>query len=245
MEPRAAGSDFGDRFAEIYDEFFGHLDPTPAVAALERLAGSGSVLELGVGTGRIAPPLAARGVHVHGIDASTRMLDKLRQKTGGPALPVTVGDFADFNLNERFGVVFVAFNTLFALATQEAQVRCFERAAAHLGPGGVFVVEAFVPDPSRFDRGQSVRTIEAPPGRIVLEASLHDAVEQRVRSSFVFMEPGGLVIHSLEVRYAWPSELDLMARLTRLRLRERWADWTGAPFTGRSTQHVSLYEAAR
>jgi SAM-dependent methyltransferase len=180
-----AAATYGDRYADIYDELFGHMDPTPVVDAIRRFANGGPVLELGVGTGRIALPLAAAGVRMHGVDASQRMVEKLRAKAGGDSIAVTIGDFAELDLGEKFAVVFVAFNTLFALLTQEKQAKCFARVASHLSVGGVFVTETYVPDPTRFDRGQRVRTVDIDDDRVVLEASLHDAANQRVRSTLI------------------------------------------------------------
>ena len=159
---------YGDRIADVYDEWYAELDPASAVELLAELAGDGRVLELAIGSGRIALPLAARGVEVHGIDASERMVERLRAKPGGEAIPVTMGDFADVPVEGTFRVVFVAFNTFFALPDQEAQIRCFERVAAHLDGEGVFVLEAFVPDLARYDRGQRVSSIRTKLDHIVL-----------------------------------------------------------------------------
>jgi SAM-dependent methyltransferase len=233
---------YGDRYAEIYDELFGHMDAAPAVDAIRKLANGGQVLELGIGTGRVALPLAAAGVRVHGVDASERMVERLRAKPGGESLSVTIGDFAELDIGETFSVVFIAFNTLFALLTQEKQARCFERVAVHLSQSGIFITETFVPDPTRFDRGQTLRTVEIEDDRVVLEASLHDAANQRVRSALIVQTPGSQSLYPLEIRYAWPSELDLMGASAGFRLRERWADWRGAPFTSRSAQCISIFE---
>ncbi len=173
---------YGDRIADVYDEWYAELDPASAVELLAELAGDGRVLELAIGSGRIALPLAARGVEVHGIDASERMVERLRAKPGGEAIPVTMGDFADVPVEGTFRVVFVAFNTLFALPDQEAQVRCFERVSEHLDENGVFVLEAFVPDLARYDRGQRVSTTRTKLDHIVLDVSQLDAASQTVFS---------------------------------------------------------------
>jgi SAM-dependent methyltransferase len=211
------------------------------VAFLVEHAAAGPVLELGVGTGRLALPLAARGVEVHGIDASERMVARLRSKPGGERLPVTVGDFTDVAVAGRFQLVFVAFNTFFALLTQDAQVRCMAGVAGRLLPGGAFVVEAFVPDLTRFDHGQEVSAVEVGLDRVRLDVARHDPVNQRVDSQHLELGPGGIRCDPVRVRYAWPGELDLMARLAGLALEERWAGWRREPFTAASAQHVSVY----
>src|SRR6266511_4270877 len=173
-----------------------------------------------------------------GIDASAAMVAKLREKPGGTDIPVTMGDFADVPVEGRFQLVFVVFNTLFALLTQDVQRRCLRNVADHLTDDGVFVVEAFVPDIARFDRGQRVDARRVEVGRAILEVSRHDAGNQRVSSQLVVLEETGLRIFTVELRYVWPSELDLMAELAGLRLRERWGDWNRERFTG-DGKHVS------
>ena len=235
---------YGDRIADVYDEWYADLDPATAVELLAELAGDGRVLELAIGSGRIALPLAARGVEVHGIDASARMVERLRAKPDGEAIPVTMGDFADVPVEGTFRVVFVAFNTFFALPDQEAQIRCFERVAAHLDGEGVFVLEAFVPDLARYDRGQRVSSIRTKLDHIVLDVSQLDAAAQTVFSQHVLISDDGTRLFPVQVRYAWPTELDLMARLAGLRLRARYADWARSPFTSSASSHVSVYERA-
>lgn len=232
---------YGDVWAEVYDEYHGGRDATDAASTLADLAGGGRVLELGIGTGRIALPLAALGVEVHGLDASQAMVDRLRDKPGGVRIPVTIGDFADVDVEGNYAVIFVAFNTFFALPSQEDQVRCFANVANHLTEDGVFVIEAFVPDPTRYVRGQSTMVLAVEADRISLDASLHDAVTQRVNSQKVFISEDGIKLLPVAIRYAWPSELDLMARLAGLRLRERWSDWDRSPFSAGSWKHVSVY----
>jgi SAM-dependent methyltransferase len=237
-------STYGDRIADVYDAWFHPpSDPVAAIDFLAELAGSGPALELAIGTGRIALPLATRGVEIQGIDASAAMVAKLREKPGGTDIPVTMGDFADVPVEGRFPLVFVVFNTLFALLTQDDQRRCLRNVADHLTDDGVFVVEAFVPDIARFDRGQRVDARRVEVGRAFLEVSRHDAGNQRVSSQLVVLEETGLRMFPVELRYVWPSELDLMAELAGLRLRERWGGWNREPFTGELT-HVSVYEPA-
>jgi hypothetical protein len=233
---------YGDRVAARYDELYADLDPTDAVETLARLAaGRGPVLELAIGTGRIALPLAGRGVEVHGIDVSEAMVERLRAKPGGDRIPVTMGDFADVPVEGRYPLVFVAFNTFFGLTTQDEQVRCFANVAAHLEDDGVFVLEGFVPDVTRYDRNQRVAAIKVELDEVQLETSRYDPVAQRSTSQHVFLGPGGIELIPVVIRFAWPAELDLMARLAGLRLRERWGGWDRRPFTAESERHVSVY----
>jgi SAM-dependent methyltransferase len=232
---------YNRRLADVYDRWFGYFDEA-AVDVLEELAGGGRALELGVGTGLVALPLAARGVPVHGIDASPEMVAELRAKPGGDELPVTLGDFADVSVEGEFSLVYVVYNTLFALQTQEEQVRCFRTVAARLAPGGAFVVEAFVPDLAQLSTGRGVRLLHMTEERVGLRAYEHDPVGQKLRSRHVVFDEGGVRVFPVEVRYAWPSELDLMARLAGLSLRARWADWRRGAFDARSEKHVSVYE---
>jgi SAM-dependent methyltransferase len=237
-------STYGDHIADVYDAWFHPpSDPGAAVDFLAELAGSGPALELAIGTGRIALPLARRGVEIRGIDASTAMVGKLREKPGGGDIPVTMGDFTDVAVEGRFRLVFVVFNTLFALLTQDDQRRCVRNVADHLTDDGVFVVEAFVPDLARLDRDQRVQTHKLDTGRVFLDVSLHHPENQRVSVQLVVLEESGFRMFPVELRYVWPSELDLMAELAGLRLRERWGDWNREPFTGEG-KHVSVYERA-
>ena len=234
---------YGDRIAERYDHVHPDGPATQAVAnVLAGLAAGGRALELGIGTGRVALPLAAHGAEVHGIDASQAMVAKLRAKPGGAGIPVTIGDFAAFQVDGKFSLVFVVFNTFFGLVTQDAQVQCFSHVAAHLEPGGVFLIEAFVPDPGRFTRGQSLSVNHVAADQVELDVARHDPLAQRVHSQHLIFTESGTHLYPVQLRYAWPSELDLMARLAGLHLRERWSDWTGAPFTAASSSHISLYE---
>ena len=241
MEGYAAAT-YGDRIADVYDERVQGSRPGQ-VELLHELAGGGPVLELGIGTGRLALPLVARGIEVHGIDSSEAMLAKLRAKPGGDRITVTMGDFADFDLGKQFTLVFVAFNTLFALPDQETQLSCFGAVSRHLLPGGCFLVEAFVPDPSRFDRGQRVSAMEVGLDRVLLECSRHDAVAQTVTSQHVALGASGTSLYPVHIRYAWPSELDLMARIAGLQLEGRWDGWDRRPFTAGSVTTISLWRA--
>ena len=248
-EPRAARpydvSTYGERIAEVYDQ-----SPTlpatteRAVEFLAAAAGRGPILELGIGTGRLALPLVQRGFVVHGIDASPAMVARLRAKPGGDRVTIAMGDFADMPIAGRFSLIFVAFNTFFGLLTQEAQIRCVAGIAEHLTDDGLFVLEAFVPDMTRFHQGQRVGATSVGTDAVTFETSIHDPVAQRVHSQHVVFTEQGVRLYPVEVRYAWPSELDLMARLAGLRLRERWGGWSREAFGASSGTHVSVYERA-
>lgn len=235
-------STYGDRIADVYDSWYGDaFDTDGAVEFLARVARRGRALELAIGTGRIAVPLAASSVEVHGIDASEAMVAKLRAKPGGGDIPVAVGDFTEVDVEGRFALVYVVFNTFFALTSQRDQVTCFRNVASHLDDDGVFVIEAFVPDLTRFDRGQRVDVSRVETGEVVINASMHDPVTQRTRSSHMVFTEDGIRMVPIHIRYAWPSELDLMAELAGLVLKERWSGWRNQPFTASSEAHVSVY----
>jgi len=235
---------YGDQVADIYDRWHGGLPDTQHCAELlAELAGPGPALELAIGTGRVALPLAAAGVEVHGIDASERMVERLRAKPGGRDIPVTIGDFAEVAVEGRYRLVYLVFNTLFMLLSQDAQVTCFANVAARLSPGGVFVVEAFVPDLGRFTRGQAVSVGQLGLEGARLDLAIHDPVAQRIDSQIVLVGPECMRLQPTLLRYAWPSELDLMARLAGLHLRDRWAGWRREPFTAAADKHVSVYQA--
>jgi SAM-dependent methyltransferase len=232
---------YGDRIADVYDGLYQGLDTEGAVETLASLADGGPVLELAIGTGRLALPLAERGLEVHGIDASEAMVAKLREKPGGDRIPVTMGDFADVGVDGAYPLVFVGFNTFFALQTQEDQLRCFANVAAHLADGGVFALEGFFPDLARFDRGQRPNVNFVEQDRVMIDASRHDPVEQRIVSQHVVITEEGTKLYPVSIRYAFPSELDLMARLAGLELVNRWGGWRREPFTADSPRHVSVY----
>jgi SAM-dependent methyltransferase len=237
---------YGERIADVYDAMMADLpDPADCVDRLAELAGPGPALELGIGTGRVALPLAARGVQVHGIDASEAMVERLRAKPGGEAIPVTLGDFAGVPVEGSFPLVYVVFNTFYSLLTQDEQVRCFAAVAGRLAPGGAFVLELFVPDPTLHPGGQSVRTRHLALDLARMDLCLHDPVAQRVDFQNVLLGSDGIRLLPGSVRYAWPSELDLMARLAGMRLRERWGGWRREPYTGSTTGlYVAVYEHA-
>ncbi len=237
-DPTSYGARIAAEYDDIYDEV---LDTGPAVTCLAELAEGGPVLELGVGTGRLALPLQERGLAVHGVDASQAMVDRLRAKPGGTRMPVTVGDFAEVSVPGGFSLVVLAVNTVFALPSQDAQVRCFQNAARHLEPGGRFVVEAWVPDLAQFVRGQSVRPRSVAGDRVALVVARHHLAEQRMTTTQVHLSEEGVRLYPANHRYVWPSELDLMGRLAGLRLEHRWGDWQGTAFTDDSTRHISVY----
>ncbi|MFD3504933.1 class I SAM-dependent DNA methyltransferase [Streptomyces sp. NPDC058676] len=235
---------FGESVAQRYDESSAQMFASdvvePAVDVLAELAGTGRALELGIGTGRIALPLSRRGVEVHGIDLSRAMTDRLRAKPGGEAIGVTIGDFATTRVAGGFSVACLVFNTIMNLTTQDAQVDCFRNAAAHLEPGGCFVVEVMVPDLRRLPPGQNAVPFHV--GSTRLGFDTYDVATQSMSSHHVEVEDGRGSFWSIPFRYVWPAELDLMARLAGMRLRERWDGWTRQPFTGESRQHVSVWE---
>jgi SAM-dependent methyltransferase len=213
----------------------------PVVDALAELAGGGRALEFAVGTGRIALPLRARGVEVHGIELSPHMAAELQAKPGADAVPVTVGDMATTRLAGTYALVYLVFNTIMNVTTQDEQVAVFVNAAAHLDPGGVFVVEVVVPQLRRLPPGELGRVFTLEPGHVAIE-TFDDPVGQ-ISWSHHWIDAGGrLATHSAPYRYVWPAELDLMARIAGLRLRHRWSDWTGAPFGADSTSQIAVYE---
>jgi SAM-dependent methyltransferase len=238
---------YGDRWAAIYDEWVTHvrMDADTAAGFLASLAGGGPALELAIGTGRVALPLKARGVEVHGIDASDAMVAKLREKPGGADIPVTMGDFADVGVDGSYPLIYVPFNTFFGLLKQDDQLRCFRNVASHLTDDGVFVVEAFVPDTTRFDRGQRLQAMRVDLDETHFEVAVHDPVEQRVTTNILVVKDGAIDQYPVQLRYAYPAELDLMAQLAGMRLRDRFGGWNREPFTAASGAHVSVYERAR
>lgn len=232
---------FDEAAAEIYDDEV-RGDEGATVAFLAERARGGAVLELAVGTGRIALPLAATGVRVDGVDLSTHMVAKLRAKPGGELLSVTIGDFADVPVDGRYALIYVVYNTLFNLINQDDQVRCFENVARHLTDDGCFVIEAFVPTYLvRLRDDQYVDAEHVGVDRVILDVGRHDPVAQLLEESHVHLTAKGTTLYPIVCRYAWPSELDLMARLAGLRLIERWADWERTPFSSTSRNHISVY----
>lgn len=233
---------YGERIADVYDQWYPSPPDLPdAAATLGELAGGGPVLELGVGTGHLALALARRGLKVHGIDASPAMLAKLAAKPGAEAVTTSVGDFADVDVDGPFAAVVVTFSTFLSLTSQEAQVRCFANVAARLAPAGVFVIDAFVPDPGFYERGQAVVVSEVAADRVALQVARYDRVTQGVAATTITIGEEGIRLYPVAARNAAPAELDLMGRLAGLRLRERWSDWSRTPFASGDPRHVSVY----
>ncbi len=236
---------YADDFADIYDAWFGgYLGTAPAADRLAELAasaGAGPVLELGIGTGRVALPLAERGVAVEGIDGSAAMVAQLRAKPGGDRIPVTMGDFSEVPVEGPFSLVYVVAGTFFELQSQEAQVRCFANVARRLRPGGLFALDALIPD-IRGTNDQDMRMIPTADDRLMVRFRRFEPAEQRYTSHYLVVDGGAARHVKVAFRYAWPSELDLMARLAGLTLRERSGGWRGEPFTASSRSHVSVYE---
>jgi predicted TPR repeat methyltransferase len=235
---------FGEQVAARYDDSTAEeFDPAVVEATVDflvELADAGPALELGVGTGRIALPLAGRGVRVHGIDLSAAMIDRLRSKPGAEAIGTTVGDMATTRVEGSFSVAYLVFNTIMNLTTQEQQVACFRNAAAHLSRGGSFVVEVSVPDLQRLPPGETIRPFRVTESRFGFDE--YDVATQRLVSHHLAIVDARAERQSVPFRYVWPAELDLMAELAGMRLRERWDGWTREPFTSDSRQHVSVWE---
>jgi hypothetical protein len=235
---------FGEEVAARYDESSaGEFDPAvvgPTVDFLAALAGDGAALEFGIGTGRIALPLAARGVPLAGIELSEAMTAQLRSKPGGAEIPVAIGDFSSTRVDGTFRLVYLVFNTISNLTTQALQVACFANAAAHLEPGGAFVIEVGLPDLQRLPPGETVIPFHVGEDRIGFDE--YDVANQGLISHHLEITPDGRAIrNSIPFRYAWPAEFDLMAELAGMTLRERWSGWRREPFTGESRKHVSVW----
>ena len=235
---------FGEDVAAKYDESSNSMfDPAvvdPTVDFLAELAGDGRALELGIGTGRIAVPLVGRGVEVHGIDLSRAMIKRLQAKPGGEGITVTIGDFATAKVDGTFRLAYLVFNTIMNLTTQAAQVACFRNAASHLEPGGCFVIEVGVPDLQRLPPGERFVVFDASETHWGIDE--YDVLNQGLISHHFQVVDGKVVQSSGPFRYVWPAELDLMAELAGLVLRERWAGWKREPFTSDSREHVSVWE---
>jgi SAM-dependent methyltransferase len=235
---------FDERVAARYDEssaeMFDRAVVDPTVDLLVELAGDGHALELGIGTGRIALPLTQRGVPVHGIELSKAMAKRLRSKPGGEDITVTIGDFATTSVDGTFSVAYLVFNTIMNLTTQAAQVACFRNVAAHLQPGGCFVIEVGVPSIRRLPPGENIRAFHVSESRWGIDE--FDVAKQGLTSHHFTIVDGRLDRVSIPFRYVWPSELDLMAQLAGMSLRERWSGWGREPFTSESRKHVSIWE---
>jgi len=232
---------YGERVADVYDEWYTQVDPH-AIDRLVELSAQGRALELGIGTGRVALPLAARNVDVSGIDAAESMINRLKGKEGGERIHIYKGSFADVNVEGEFQLIYVVFNTFFALSSQDEQVRCFRNVAKHLTSSGRFAIEAFVPNLNRFTGGQVNWATKVTEEVVELDVGKHDSVKQSVTSQKVVLKDGEPVrLYPVQIRYAWPTEIDLMAQLAGLRLLERWGSWQRTPFDEESGKHISIY----
>lgn len=237
---------YGDHIADIYDAMYTSRDPAEEVTRLEGLAGAGPVLELGIGTGRVAVPLSARlasrGIALHGIDASEAMVAKLRSRAGGEAIPVAFGDMKAVEApGDEYSLIYVVFNTFFGLTEQEAQIECFANVARKLVPGGRFAVEGFIPDLARYDRNQRTSALSLTVESVDIDVSVHDPVNQRVDFQHVLIRGSGVRLLPGSLRYAFPGELDLMARLAGFSLESREGGWAQEPFTATSGRAVSVW----
>jgi SAM-dependent methyltransferase len=234
---------FDERIASTYDDDASEMfDPEvlePTVEFLAALAGSGRALELGIGTGRVGLPLARRGVEVHGIELSMAMAAKLHDKPDGEAIDVTIGDFSTTRVDGSFSLVYLVYNTIGNLTTQDAQVACFRNAAAHLEPGGCFVIEILVPALQRLPPGDTFRVFDSAEGYWGIDE--YDVATQRLVSHHVTIQDGKVQVSSFPFRYAFPAEFDLMAQIAGMTLRERWGGWKREPFTSESEKHVSVW----
>ena len=235
---------FGDEVAAVYDggPMFSSEVLDPTVDFLAALAGDGAALEFGIGTGRVAVPLSQRGVRVHGIDLSEAMVAKLREKPGAEQIGTSIGDFATVRVDAPFSLVYLVFNTIGNLTTQDDQVACFQNAADHLELGGYFVIEVGIPQLRRLPPGETVRPFEVSDDHLGFDE--YDVANQGLISHHFWPEDGAWRGSSTPFRYVWPSELDLMARLAGMRLRERWNDWERSPFSSESRKHVSVWQRA-
>lgn len=235
---------FDEEIAARYDEDTAEVSTPeaiePVVDFLAELAGNGRALELAIGTGRIGLPLARRGVAVHGIELSRAMVARLNAKPGGESIEVTIGDMATTRVPGSFSVAYLVANTIGNLTTQEAQVACFRNVAAHLEPGGCFVIELIVPDLQWLPPGERTRTFHFSDDHIGIDE--YDLANQRLTSHHWRLHDERWTRASVPFRYAWPAELDLMAELAGMRLRERWGGWKREPFTADSRKHVSVWQ---
>jgi SAM-dependent methyltransferase len=237
---------FGDRIAKWYDEFGGIPDDTEAtVEFLSEHITEGPALELGIGTGRLAIPLSRRGHRVDGIDASPEMVQEMHARSGGESIPVTIGSFASIDRDGKYSLIFSVFNSFLGLESQEEQISCIISAAEHLTPDGCLVIEAEVPEMRLYSHGQNMHIYEITPSRVIMSASRVDPIKQHITLQRIVASEDGLRMFPWKIRYVWPSELDVMARLGGLELAERWGSWSRDPFTSLSFRHISVYRAVK
>jgi len=243
MEGFDPGASFGSEVSKRYDDAINTRgDEAQTVAFLAGLAGGRHALEFALGTGRIALPLRAAGVRVDGIELSEHMVDRMREKPGGADIPVTMGDMSRVSTGRTYGLVYLVYNTIGNLLTQDDQVRCFENAARHLADDGVFVIECRVPTAPARPGHQFVDVEHLEVDFVKLEVCRYDPVTQILDENHVQIGTDGLVFHPIRLRLAHPPEFDLMARIAGVRLRERWGGWNGEPYTAKSWRHISVYE---
>ncbi|MEW2472870.1 methyltransferase domain-containing protein [Micromonospora gifhornensis] len=232
---------FGRLWADTYDLPSGLPDPALAVEFLAEKSGGGRVLELAIGTGRVALPLAARGVTVEGVEASPEMVAKLRAKPGGADLPVAIGDMADVPVNGPYAMAYLIFNTLFNLVREQRQADCFRNVARVLAPGGAFVVETYVPNAADFDRDEQVQPYSITEDSVRIRLHRYDRAAQTFLRQTVTFNNAGVHLHPFAMRYMWPEQIDEMAGRAGFHLAERYADWDRTPFGSDSTSHISVY----
>jgi len=234
-------STYGDKVADIYDKEYGDFDPE-MIERIFEFAPNGSAFELGIGTGRVALPLLKKGMKVDGIDSSISMVNKLKAKPGSKNISIQIGDFSKFQTAKKYDVVFVVFNTFFSLLTQDDQISCFKSVYNALKPDGKFIIEAFVPDPARLAKGQTTMISDIEQDSVSMEYTMYDVADQMVTSQLVRISEKGIKMVPIIIRYAYPAEFDLMAKLTGFELSERWANWKKEPFTSKSGFHISVYK---
>ncbi|GLY23192.1 class I SAM-dependent methyltransferase [Micromonospora sp. NBRC 101691] len=232
---------FGRLWADTYDGPGGNPDPAPAVDFLADLADGGPVLELAIGTGRVALPLTERGIPVEGVEASPEMVAKMRAKPGGDRIPVAIGDMADVPVTGPYRLAYLVFNTLFNLVRAERQADCFRNVARTLAPGGAFVIEAFVPDPADFDRDEQVQMREVTEDSATIRLHQYDRAAQTFVRQTIRFDGTGVHLHPFAMRYLWPQQIDALAEQAGLRLAERYAGWDRTPFGPDSRSHISVY----
>jgi SAM-dependent methyltransferase len=234
-------STYGDKVANVYDERHGDYD-AEMIERIYELAPNGSAFELGIGTGRVALPLSKRGMKVDGIDSSKSMVRKLKAKPGSKKISVQIGDFADFKTAKKYDVVFVVYNTFYGLLTQDDQISCFKSVHNGLKNEGKFVIEAFVPDPARLVNGQNINISDIEKDNVSVAFNLFDAASQTISCQLVRISEKGINMVPIVIRFAYPAEFDLLAKLTGFELSERWANWKKEPFTSNSGFHISVYK---
>jgi SAM-dependent methyltransferase len=238
--------EYGENWAKVYDEYVSDrwrvLDPTPTVKFLKELATAGSVLELGVGTGRVALPLAETGLIIHGLEASETMISILKSKPKANLISVIVGDYSEFDLPDRYSLIYAVYNGILMLHQRSDQINCFKSVERALEPGGKFVVEAQIPDLTGFRDGAQIELARMNDNSIELRVTEHRRIDQQLLVQHIWLEEGRIRMKPVKIRYAWPSELDLMANLAGLNLESRYGGWNYESFDRLSHSHISVYK---